>query len=79
ALNRTYAVYKLGGEEAAAKDAYKLNLYQNQYYYVLLAELHLQKDKQKSMNYLETAYDLAKTEPEKNLIHSKISQLAYAC
>ena len=79
ALNRTYAVYKLGGEEAAAKDAYKLNLYQNQYYYVLLAELHSQKDKQKSMNYLETAYDLAKTEPEKNLIHSKISQLAYAC
>lgn len=76
ALNRTYAVYKLHGEEAALKDAFKLELYKNQYYYVLLAELFIQKDLEKTALYLHKAFDLAKTGPERDLITSKLNQLS---
>ncbi|MDP4131423.1 MAG: sigma factor [Bacteroidota bacterium] len=75
ALNRTFALYKANGREEALAEAEKLKLDNNHFYFVLLGELYKDLDNRKAKFNLEKAYDLAKTQTEKQAIQSKIEEL----
>lgn len=76
ALNRTFALYKANGAELALKEAEKLKLEDNHFYFVLLGELYKNRDKSKAMNCFERALALAKTLTEQQLIRQKIMELS---
>lgn len=75
ALNRTYALSKVHGKEAAIAEAEKLKLTSNYLYFTLLGELYKDLDPQKSREKLECAHRLAKTENDKNIILKKIQMI----
>jgi RNA polymerase sigma-70 factor (ECF subfamily) len=75
ALNRTYALYKVKGQQAALVEAEKLNLENNHFYHVLLGELYKNMDKKKARSNFQMAYSLAKTQTEKQDIQKKIDGL----
>ncbi|GAB3902431.1 sigma-70 family RNA polymerase sigma factor [Larkinella knui] len=77
ALNRTFALYKANGYETALVEAEKLKLENNHFYYVLLGELYSNCDQLKAKQNFQKAYDLAKTESEKQSIQKKIERLFY--
>lgn len=74
ALNRTYAMFKARGREEAIREAEKLKLENNLYYYLLLAELFQGIDFTKSRRSLENALQFARTEPERKLIKSRLAK-----
>jgi RNA polymerase sigma factor (sigma-70 family) len=75
ALNRTYAFYKVNGQQAALIEAEKLNMENNHFYFVLLGELYSNLDNEKAIINFEKAHELAKTQPEKQNIQQKIANL----
>jgi RNA polymerase sigma factor (sigma-70 family) len=75
ALNRTYALYKAKGREEAIKEAEKLQLENNHFYFVLLGELYKTIDNNKAKAHLEKALRLAKTQAEHKSIAKKIEEL----
>ena len=75
ALNRTFALSKTAGNEAAITEAEKLYLTSNHYYYTLLGELYKDIDNNKAKENFETAYVLAKTQTDKQTIKNKILKL----
>ena len=75
ALNRTYALSKANGNEEAIVEAEKLKLTENHLYHSLLGELYKQIDKEKSLSHFRTAWDLAKSDPDKTVIRKKIYNL----
>ncbi len=75
ALNRTYALNKANGQEAALVEAEKLKLENNHFYFLLLGELYKNIDNAKAEINLQKAYSLAKTQPEKLIIQKKIENL----
>jgi len=75
ALNRTYALSKVNGKEEAIKEAEKLNLTDNHFYYSLLGNLYSEIDAKKASQHFETAFGLAKTASDKNIISKNIKQL----
>jgi len=75
ALNRTYALAKVKGKEEAIREAEKLNLTDNHFYYSLLGNLYSGVDSAKALQYFETALSLAKTISDKNVISRNIEQL----
>jgi RNA polymerase sigma-70 factor (ECF subfamily) len=75
ALNRTFALYKVHGPQAALVEAEKLKLEHNHFYFVLLGELYWTIDKEKAKFNLEKAYSLAKTRTEREGIQEKINNL----
>lgn len=75
ALNRTYALYKANGREAAIKEAEKLKLEDNHFYFVLLGELYKGYDTAKAKYNLEQALRLSKNDAEKKGIKDKLQQL----
>lgn len=75
ALNRTYALSKVKGKQEAIKEAEKLNLTDNHFYYSLLGNLYAQIDSKKALQHFETALNLAKTVSDKNIINRNIKQL----
>ena len=75
ALNRTFALSKANGKEEAIAEAEKLQLTGNQYYYALLGELYSGIDSHKAKTNFQIAYDLAKTQTEKQTIKKKIDVL----
>lgn len=75
ALNRTYALYKANGAEAAIPEAEKLKLHNNHFYFVLLGELYRSIDPKAARSNFQKAYSLAKTETEKKLIKYKLDRL----
>jgi RNA polymerase sigma-70 factor (ECF subfamily) len=75
ALNRTFALYKAKGREAALAEALQLNLENNHFYFTLLGELYKTIDNKKAKANLETAYSLAKTQTDKQTIREKINSL----
>ncbi len=75
ALNRTYALYKANGQEAALVEAEKLKLENDHFYFVLLAELYKNLDNNKVGENLKKAHALARTEAEKKSIQAKIDGL----
>jgi RNA polymerase sigma factor (sigma-70 family) len=72
ALNRTYALSKVKGKQAAIEEAEKLGLTNNHLYHVLLGYLYTSNDNKKATMHLETALQLAKTEREKSLIRKEM-------
>jgi RNA polymerase sigma factor (sigma-70 family) len=74
ALNRTFAVSKVRGKEAAIKEAEKLNLKDNHFYFTLLGELYTSIDNEKAIQNFQKALSLAKTNTDKQTIQKKIEQ-----
>ncbi len=75
ALNRTFALSKVYGKQEAIKEAEKLQLTNNHYYYTLLGELYKDINNTKAKQYFEAAYSLAKTQTDKRTIKKKIAGL----
>lgn len=75
ALNRTFALYKANGQAAALAEAEKLKLENNHFYFLLLGELYKNIDNKKAVTNLQRAYDLAKTQSEKQGIKEKIDRI----
>ena len=75
ALNRTYALSKANGKEEAIKEAEKLNLTNNHFYYTLLGELYSGIDDHKASQHLQQALSLAKTNTDQLTIQKKIDKL----
>jgi len=75
ALNRTYALARANGKEEAVREAEKLQLRNNQFYFVLLGELYAGLDDTKARDNLKQALELAKTVTDKNLIQQKLERL----
>lgn len=75
ALNRTFALYKANGAEVALREAEKLKLENNHFYFVLLGELYKNIDKSKAISAFERGKSLAKTLAEQLLIQQKIDQI----
>ena len=75
ALNRTYALSRARGKEHAIREAEKLRLRNNHFYFVLLGELYGGIDDQKAGEHFEQALSLAKTQTDKQLIQKKLDEL----
>lgn len=75
ALNRTYALSKANGKQAAITEAEKLTLTDNQFYWMLLGELYTNIDNQKAKQHFEQALSLAKTQTDLQAIQKKIDRL----
>jgi RNA polymerase sigma factor (sigma-70 family) len=75
ALNRTYALSKVYGKEAAIIEAEKLQLNNNNLYFLLLGNLYRDINNQQAVNYLQSALKLARTAGEKKLIKKDIDSL----
>jgi RNA polymerase sigma factor (sigma-70 family) len=75
ALNRTYALYKVNGREAAIAEAEKLKLTGNRYYFTLLGELYLPKDVGKALAHFQNALKLATTDHDRATILEKIERI----
>lgn len=74
ALNRTFALYKANGQREALAEAEKLKLENNHFYYVLLGELYKNIDNNKARASFKKAYDLAKTDTEKQGIQAQLNR-----
>lgn len=72
ALNRTYALSKANGKTEAIKEAEKLGLHNNHYYYSLLGELYKGVDNHKAKARFEQALSLAKTAADKSVIRRQL-------
>ncbi|WP_183562246.1 RNA polymerase sigma factor [Mucilaginibacter sp. SP1R1] len=75
ALNRTYALSKANGKQAAIAEAEKLNLTSDHFYFMLLGELYTETDHQQAFENFKQALSLAKTLAEKQAIQKKIDKL----
>jgi RNA polymerase sigma factor (sigma-70 family) len=75
ALNRTYALARVKGNEAAINEAEKLNLINNPFYHTLLGELYKGIDTQKAKQHFLEALRLAKTDTDKKTVYAKIEAL----
>jgi predicted RNA polymerase sigma factor len=75
ALNRTYALSKANGKQEAIREAEKLNLTGNHFYFTLLGELYTGIDNIKAKQNFQKALSLAKTETDKQTIQRKIDKL----
>jgi RNA polymerase sigma factor (sigma-70 family) len=75
ALNRTYALSRARGKQAAIAEAEKLQLTGNHFYFLLLSELYTDIDNKKARNHFQKALSLARTETDKKTIQKKIENL----
>jgi RNA polymerase sigma-70 factor (ECF subfamily) len=72
ALNRTFAVSKVKGKQEAIKEAEKLKLTNNHFYFTLLGELYTDVDNEKAKQNFKKALSLAKTTADRQTIQKKI-------
>lgn len=75
ALNRTYALSRTNGKEAAIIEAEKLKLEDNPFYFTLLGELYTGIDNTRAKQHYQQAFTLAKTSADKTVIQEKIAAL----
>lgn len=75
ALNRTFVLSKVYGKAKAIVEAEKLKLPDNPYYFTLLGELYKDTDTLKAKENLTKAYDLARTQADKQVIQRQINAL----
>ncbi len=75
ALNRTYALSKVKGNEVAIIEAEKLELLDNHFYFMLLGELYKGIDNKKALINFRKAIALAKTSADKQTIQKNIDLL----
>jgi len=72
ALNRTYALSKTEGKEAAIAAAEKLDLGSHHLYHTLLGNLYTGVDQGKAIHHLQKAFSLAKSAADKKTILKQI-------
>ncbi|MEO6454881.1 MAG: sigma-70 family RNA polymerase sigma factor [Ginsengibacter sp.] len=77
ALNRTYALSKANGKQEAIKEAEKLNMADNHFYFMLLGELYTGLDSEKAKQHFKKALLLAKTSTDRQTIQNRIDKLSY--
>jgi predicted RNA polymerase sigma factor len=75
ALNRTYALSKVKGKEAAIAEAEKLNLTHNHFYFTLLGELYTAIDPAKARQHFQRALELAKTATDRRTLQNRLEKL----
>jgi len=75
ALNRTYALSKVRGKEAAIAEAEKLNLTHNHFYFTLLGELYTGIDPVKARQHFQRALELAKTAMDRRTLQVRLEEL----
>jgi RNA polymerase sigma-70 factor (ECF subfamily) len=75
ALNRSFALSKVKGPAEAIKEAEKLNLTDNPFYFSLLGELYSSIDKGKSLENFQNALLLLNSDSSKQVILRKINNL----
>lgn len=75
ALNRAFALYKVKGPKDALAEAEKLDLPNNHFYHLLLGELYRHIDTGQAVMHFQKAYELAKTQTEKEGIQRKMAEL----
>jgi RNA polymerase sigma-70 factor (ECF subfamily) len=75
ALNRIYALYRVQGREIALVEAEKLRLEDDHFYFLLLGELYAAVDAGKAKLNFQKAYELARTQTEKQGIQEKLAAL----
>lgn len=73
ALNRIFALYKAQNWQVALREAEKLKMDNNHFYFVLLGELYRNVDIRNAKLNFKKAYSLAKTQVEKKEILAKIN------
>ncbi|WP_217601631.1 RNA polymerase sigma factor [Chitinophaga sp. GbtcB8] len=76
ALNRTYALSKVKGKQAAIIEAEKLGLTNNHFYYSLLGNLYTDIDNKQALQHFEKALELAVSESDKAMIAKNIARLS---
>ncbi|MEP7144624.1 MAG: DUF6596 domain-containing protein [Ferruginibacter sp.] len=76
ALNRTYALAKANGKEAAIIEAEKLKLADNHLYHSLLGNLYTTVDGEKALQHFNTALHLAKSDSDRLAIIKNINGLS---
>ncbi|HLU93598.1 MAG TPA: sigma-70 family RNA polymerase sigma factor [Membranihabitans sp.] len=75
ALNRLWAFSRVHGNLSAIREAGKLDLKTNHFYFILMAELHKPIDPNQSIHYLTEALTICMTDSERSLIKNKIELL----
>ncbi|MBK8143947.1 MAG: RNA polymerase subunit sigma [Bacteroidetes bacterium] len=75
ALNRTYALSKVQGNERAIEEAMKLQLNENHFYHCLLGKLHSEQNPKKAMECYEKALILATSSSDKRTIQNHLKKL----
>jgi RNA polymerase sigma-70 factor (ECF subfamily) len=75
ALNRTYALSRIYGKQAAILEAEKLGLAKNHLYHVLLGWLYTEVDNEKAKEHLNLALVYAKTETERIGIRKELAKV----
>lgn len=75
ALNRTYALAKANGKEEAIREAEKLALTDNHFYYSLLGNLYTGVDNAKAIQHFQTALKLAHSDTDKAIISRNIEKI----
>jgi len=74
-MNRIFALYKTGQKETALREAQKLNLEGNQYYYLLLGELYAGLNTEKARKSLALALENCCSETERKVIRKQMQVL----
>lgn len=75
ALNRTYALSRVFGNEKAINEALKLDLSENHFYHSLLGNLYTNLDTKLAMEHYEIAYGLAKSVSDRLIIETHLKKL----
>ena len=75
ALNRMVSLSKVHGNLIAIQETERLNLSNNHFYYILLADLYMDINIDKSLENLQSALNICKTNAEKELIISKFEKI----
>ncbi|MDR7129990.1 RNA polymerase sigma-70 factor (ECF subfamily) [Algoriphagus sp. 4150] len=75
ALNRVYALSKVSGAKSAIKEAEKLDLKDNQFYYSLLGKLYSDVDPELALSHYQTALKLANATCDQMLIRRNMEEL----
>jgi RNA polymerase sigma factor (sigma-70 family) len=75
ALNRTFALAKANGKEAAIEAAERLQLNNNYLYHMLLGHLYTGVNSEKALDYFNRALRLAHSNPVRAAIHKNIAYL----
>ncbi len=76
ALNRTYALSKIKGKEAAIVEAEKLKLTENSFYFSLLGNLYTGIDNVKAIDHYTKALTLTDSESGRNTIRRNMERIA---
>lgn len=75
ALNRTFAFAQVYGAAAGIKEAEKLGLLHNRFYYELLGYLYTTVNPSKAIHLYQKALEFPQSLAEQNVVHKKIAEL----